>query len=61
MTESPFALITDRNFNFMIQLNPTPTDLRGLQNFICYRWNSVITNIGNRRRKIEGKEVEVEC
>ena len=56
MTESPFALITDRNFNFMIQLNPTPTDFRGPQNFICYRWNSVITNIGNRRRQIEGKK-----
>ena len=33
-----------------LQLNPTPTYLRGPTNFICYRWNFVIANIENKRR-----------
>ena len=38
----------------ILQLNPTPTDLKGLTNFICYRRNSVIANIRNNRKQAEG-------
>ena len=37
-----------------LQLNPALTDFRGLTNFICYRRNSVIAVIGNKRKLVEG-------
>ena len=38
---------------FVIQLNPALTDSKGLTNSICYGWNSVIVNIGNKEKKVE--------
>ena len=37
-----------------IQLNPALTDFRGPINYICYRWNSIIGNIENKRKWVEG-------
>ena len=40
-----------------VQLNPAPTDFKGLMNFICYRWISVKANIGNKIKKVEGTKI----
>ena len=37
-----------------IQLNPALTDLKGPLKYVCYRRNSVIANIGNKRKQVEG-------
>ena len=53
-------LRTCHNFQFdslEIQLNPAPTDFKGPINFIYYRRNSVIANIGNKRKQVERTEI----
>ena len=37
-----------------VQLNLAPTDFKGLTNFICYRRNSVIANMRNKKKQAEG-------
>ena len=41
-------------YKFTIQLNPALTDFRGQTNFICFKWNSVIANIRNKRKLVMG-------
>ena len=39
-----------------IQLNPALTDFRELNHFICYKWDYVIVNIGNKKLGIKIKD-----
>ena len=46
-----------RHPNFRVtdlQLNLALTDYKGLTNLICYRRNSVIANIRNKKKTVEG-------
>ena len=42
-----------------IQLNPALTDFKGPTNFICYKRNSVIANVRNKKKTIEGTFVSI--
>ena len=37
-----------------VQLNPAPTDFKGLTSFICNRQNSISANIENKIKLVEG-------
>ena len=41
---------TDLITIYYLLLNPAPTDFKGSKNFVCYRRNSIIANIGNKRK-----------
>ena len=42
------------NIGQVKQLNPALTDFEGLTYFICYKWNSVVANIENKEKQVEG-------
>ena len=46
--------IVDGAATIKVLLIPILTEFKGLTYLICYRWNSVIANVGNREKHVEG-------
>ena len=40
--------------NKKVQSNPAIKDVKGLTDFICYRWSSIIANTQNKKKRYEG-------